>query len=242
MRILFVWCGQEKRDLGLTEISRLTGINKSTVYKILFSLQGHDLVYHDPSTKKYRLDYGILRLSSLYLKRSDLRSVAHPLLEALAASSQKTITLAIRKPEHLVFIDRVDGCDNVRFFCDIGKVAYYNSGAAAKAVFAFLPDSEQKRIMEQPIYRFTTETLSWEDLLQQSKLVRERGYSVSDEEVDKGVLAIGVPIFDIHGDVVAGMAMATLKSTLNDMELETMVQQCIKTAHAISLKLGYPGA
>ena len=129
LNILFVWSKTGKKDLGLTEISRITGINKSTVYKILISLQNHHLVSLDQDTKKYRIDYGVLELSSIFLKQSDLKTIAHPWIERLASESGKTITLALRKQEHLVFIDRVDGCENVRFYCDIGKVAYYNSGA-----------------------------------------------------------------------------------------------------------------
>ena len=60
LNILFVWSKTGKKDLGLTEISRITGINKSTVYKILISLQNHHLVSLDQDTKKYRIDYGVL--------------------------------------------------------------------------------------------------------------------------------------------------------------------------------------
>ena len=232
-----MWCSQEKTELGLTEISRLTAINKSTVYKILLSLQNHNLVHHAPVTKKYSLDYGVLKLSSIYLKHSDLRTAAHPFIEKLADVSQKTITLALRKEDHLVFIDRVDGNNNVRFFCDIGKIAYYNSGAAAKAVFAFLPESEQKEIIKQPVYKFTTGTVSWEKLLEQAKVIRERGYFISDEEVDMGVYAIGVPIFNDHSEVVAGMAIAAVKSTLEKNEIEEMITLSKNTAKEISLRL-----
>ena len=124
LRVLHVWHDSGQKSLGLTEISRITGINKSTVYKILLSLQKYHMVALDPDTKKYSIDYGVLTLSTAFIRQSDLRNVAHPLIEELAAKSGNTIMLALRKQDHLVFIDRVDGCENVRFYCDIGKIAY----------------------------------------------------------------------------------------------------------------------
>lgn len=242
LNILFVWSKTGMRDLGLTEISRLTGINKSTVYKILISLQRRHLVFLDPTTKKYRIDYGILELSSIFLKQTDLRTVAHPYIEQLAVQSGKTITLALRKESHLVFIDRVDGCENVRFFCDIGKVVYYNSGAAAKAVFAHLSDHEQQNVITQPHHQCTDHTMSWDQLMCEVPQIRQNGYAISDEEVDIGVFAIGAPIFDAQGKVVAGIAMATIKLALSQEQIENMVQQTLETAHSISSKLGYTGA
>lgn len=242
LNILFTWSKVGKRDLGLTEISRITGINKSTVYKILISLQQRNLVYLDPVTKKYRIDYGVLELSNIFIRQTDLHTVAHPCIEQLAAKSGKTITLALRKPNHLVFIDRVDGCQNVRFYCEIGKVVYYNSGAAAKAVFAHLPQQEQQDILTQPNHQFTERTRTWSQLMQEVPQIKQNGYSVSDEEVDIGVFAIGAPIFDAQSQVVAGIAMAAIKSTLSTAQIEEMVQQTLETSRLISVRLGYPGA
>ena len=242
LNILFVWSKTGKKDLGLTEISRITGINKSTVYKILISLQNHHLGSLDQDTKKYRIDYGVLELSSIFLKQSDLKTIAHPWIERLASESGKTITLALRKQEHLVFIDRVDGCENVRFYCDIGKVAYYNSGAAAKVVFANLTDEEQENIIQQPSHRFTDNTRSWDELMQEVPQIRQNGYSISDEEVDAGVFAIGAPIFDSQGKVTAGIAMATLKYNLTKEQIGNMITLTVNTSSIISSKLGFSKA
>ena len=239
LHVLFVWNESGQKSLGLTEISRITRINKSTVYKILLSLQGHHMVSLDPVTKKYSIDYGVLPLGTMFLQKLDLRTVAHPLIEELAQKSGKTITLALRKPEHLMFIDRVDGYENVRFFCDIGKIAHFNGGAAAKAVFANLTEDEQHAIASQSVERHTMYTKTWEELLQQVPDIRAKGYSISDEEVDIGVLAVGAPIFDHHGKVIAGIAMATLKINLTEELIDRMICQTLETSKEISARMGW---
>lgn len=197
------------------------------------------MVSLDPVTKKYSIDYGVLPLGTMFLQKLDLRTVAHPLIEELAQKSGKTITLALRKPEHLMFIDRVDGYENVRFFCDIGKIAHFNGGAAAKAVFANLTEDEQHAIASQSVERHTMYTKTWEELLQQVPDIRAKGYSISDEEVDIGVLAVGAPIFDHHGKVIAGIAMATLKINLTEELIDRMICQTLETSKEISARMGW---
>ena len=240
LNVLFVWTRAQKPELGLTEISRLTGINKSTVYKILLSLRERNLVSVEPVGKKYRLDVGILELSGFFMKHLALKDVAHPLLEKLARDSGKTVTMALRKENYLVFIDRVDGSENVRFYCDIGKVVHYNNGAAAKAVFAYLPEEQVKRITEDDEeHRFTEKTKSWRDLIAEIPEIRNKGYSVSDEEVDRGVLAVGAPVFDAAGSAVAGVALATLKATCSEDEFRSIIMLLGECCRNISFKLGY---
>lgn len=239
LRILFVWHASGQKSLGLTEISRITGINKSTVYRILLSLQKYHMVALNPTTKKYEIDYGVLTLSTAFIRQTDLRTVAHPLIEELAVRSGNTITLALRKQDHLVFIDRVDGCENVRFYCDIGKIAHFNSGAAAKAVFANLREEERQQICHQDAKRHTVYTKTWGELMRQVPEIRENGYSISDEEVDPGVFAVGAPIFDHQGEVIAGMAMATLKIHLTEEDIHNMIRQTVATSKAISARMGW---
>lgn len=242
MRILFVWSEHKLPELGLTEISRLTGINKSTVYKILLTLRDRNLVSVNQENKKYSLDAGVLELSNFFLKNLNLRDIAHPFLEKLASDSGKTVTLALGMEKHLVFIDRVDGAGSVRFFCDIGKNTYYNGGAAAKAVFAYLPENQVNEIMKAKEHFFTEKTKTWADLLQEIREIRKKGYSISDEEVDRGVIAVGAPIFNQQGAVVAGVALATLKFNLPEAEFLQMQDLVTNCARSISERLGYAPA
>ena len=240
LNVLYVWVEFQRTELGLTEISRLTGINKSTVYKILRSLLARNLVFRDPQTKKYRLEARVLELGSFFLRNLSIKDIAHPILKNLAAVTGKTVTFALRKETHLVFIDRIDGSENVRFYCDIGKIIPYNSGAAAKAVFSFLPRKQIEEITKTKARKFTENTKTWTQLLQEASIIQERGYSISDEEVDRGVIAVGAPVFDHTGAVVAGLALAGLKYTLPQAEQQQMIELTIKHSSSISLKLGAP--
>lgn len=241
--VLFVWHSEKAYELGLNEISRITGINKSTVYKILQSLKLRNLVEQNPENKKYKLGVGTIQLGNFVLKNLELREVAHPLLKQLAHMCQNTVTLGIRNDDHLVFIDRVDGRDNVRFFCEVGKRVPYYGGAAAKALFAHLEDSEIEKILDKDIEnkKFTENTLGKNEFLKEIETIRKKGFAISDEEVDIGVLAIGVPIFNHEKKAIAGMALAGLKQTFTPESLQINKRLILEYSNIISMKMGFDG-
>ncbi|WZL73318.1 IclR family transcriptional regulator [Clostridiaceae bacterium 35-E11] len=240
--ILCLWDSDKEQALGLNEISKLTGINKSTVHKILQSLKKRNLVQQNEANKKYSLGVGILRLSTCVLKNLDLREIAHPLLKQLAYMCQNTVTLGIRSENNFIFIDRIDGRDNVRFYCDIGKVTPFYGGAAAKALFSHLNDKDINKILQSmEEKKFTEKTKGRTALIEEIKLIRKNGFSLSDEEVDIGVLAIGAPIFDYRGDAIAGVAVAGIKQTFTPEILEINKKLLLEYTHIISKKMGYSG-
>lgn len=238
VKILFAL--NENVKLGLNEISRVTEINKSTVFKILKTLEFYKLIEQEEITQKYKLGISILQLSGTVLKELDLRTVARPVMNELAKKHEHTLTLAIRSGSFLTFIDRVDGKDNVRFYCDIGKVTPFNGGAAAKAYLANLPKEEVDKIVsENNFKKITSKTLTEAELLKELESIREKGYSISDEEVDLGVLAIGVPIFGHEGKVIASMAIAGLKQLISEDEIKELIESMLKASAEISNNMGY---
>lgn len=231
---------QNEPELGLNEISRLTNINKSTVYKILQSLKNRGLMEQNIANSKYSLGVGFLQLGGLVLKDLNLREVARPYMKQLAQACANTVTLGVKSGNNLTFIERIDGRDNVRFFCDVGKITDFNGGAAAKALLANLPNNEIVEIISTiEVNKYTNKTKGKEALHEELEEIREKGYSISDEEVDKGVLAIGAPIFGYKNKVIAGMAIAGIKQTFNNDIFHLNKELLLTYSSIISKKMGY---
>src|SRR5207237_759146 len=81
-------------ELGTNEIARRTGINASTVSRLLATLATTRLVEHVPASGRYRLGPRLLQLGSLVLGRLDLRDVARPHLQELVSTTGMTATLS----------------------------------------------------------------------------------------------------------------------------------------------------
>ncbi|MGI5949558.1 IclR family transcriptional regulator [Peptoniphilus sp.] len=230
VKILFLLRDSEE-PLGLTDISNMTEINKSTVYNILSTLMFYNLISKDEITKKYSLGVGVLGLSTKVLNRLDIRSIARPFMNELATKTHSTVTLGIANNNKFIFIERIDGVENVRFFCDIGKSVNFFEGAASKAYYAFAEPDLQKNTIDKVKIKHPNFDEEVEEII-------KNGYSTSNEEVDKGVKAFGAPIFNHENKVVAGIAIANISSLL-DKKLEAInISYLLDISKKISENLG----
>jgi IclR family KDG regulon transcriptional repressor len=109
-------------ELGVTELSQLTELDKSTVYRLLSALQQGGLVEQNPATAKYHLGFGLVRLARLAMQHLDLPQIARPQLENLALRSQETVHLATMTEDwKLVYVDSVTSTRRVHTTSWIGQ-------------------------------------------------------------------------------------------------------------------------
>ena len=101
-------------ELGTNEIARRTGINVSTISRILATLVSGGLVEHVTATGRYRLGMGVIRLANAAGERLDVRSLARPHLEDLASQVQETVTLSVPGGHEAVTLDFVQSPLSVR--------------------------------------------------------------------------------------------------------------------------------
>ena len=228
IKILFT-LRDENEPLGLTEITNKTKISKSTVYNILNTLIYYNLIKKDEISKKYSLGVSLPSLSASVIGSLDIRNIAKPYMQSLAKKTKSTVTLGIRNGNQFTFIERIDGVRNVRFFCDIGKDVKLFKGAASKAYFANLNERDQMEVYKED---------ELEKYKEEIEEIRNRGYSISNEEVDKGVIAYGAPIFNHDNEVAGAIAIANIVGVLSEDKLRDNIEKLLKTAKQISNELG----
>lgn len=187
-------------------------------------------------TKKYRLGIGLIYLTEKVYSDLNIYEISHPLISNLAKETDKTVTLGIKQKDRLVFIDCVSGNESSNFYCKVGvgeSLPFYK-GAAPKACFAHLQDRE----LETLIQNVDCESRELEIFKKQLNEIRKNGYSVSDGEVDIGVLAIGAPIFNYEQKVIGGIAVAGIKEAFSEGDLVNFSKKILKYSKNISHQLG----
>ncbi|QGP90693.1 Transcriptional regulator KdgR [Neomoorella glycerini] len=227
--------------VGLSDLSRRLGLNKSTVYRMLATLKAYGYVDQEQATGKYTLGLKILDLSGSLLERLDARIIAHPYLKELAARSQEVAHMVVRDGPEAVYVDKVEGNRTIRMYSQIGRRVALHSTAVGKAILAFLPPEEiEKVIASRGLPRFTPRTITTMTALQaELARVRECGYAIDDGENEEGIRCVGAPIFDHRGQVVAALSISgpTLHFTLERVPgLGQLVRQA---GEEISRRLGY---
>lgn len=230
---------RESPELTLTEISERIGLHKSTVHRLLTTLENARFVEHDSATGKYRLGLRLLELASLVLEHVDLRRQAWPHLDRLAHECRETVDLGILDGTDIVYLEVIDSPQRVKLAVAPGQRLPACCTASGKAMLAFLPEEQVRHILAQGIPKYTNHTIVSPDaLLADLRLARERGFAISQEEYEEDVHAVAAPILNVRQEPLAVVALAGPAFRLPQermMELGPRVRQC---ADDIAQELG----
>jgi DNA-binding IclR family transcriptional regulator len=246
---------EEEPELGVTELSQRLELPKSTVYRLLASLQQEGVVDQDPETEKYRLGIELVRLAGLVLKQIDVRQVARPYLQFLGEVSKETVNLSVLTGDGKVInIDGISSPRMVRNVGWIGREMLPHCISGGKALLAYLPQQRLERILAKGpvlssvlsevkgLQRFTEKTITDPIRLQEElKRVRQQGYAVAQEELEVGLSAVAAPIWNHEGEVIAAVSVSGPSFRLSSEKIPELAELTKQTANKISHQLGYLG-
>lgn len=198
-----------KREWGVTELSNYLGWEKSVVQRVLATLEARNFVYQSQETKKYRLGLALLGLGEVVGRTLDIRELAKSHMQRLVQVTNESVILTIVHGNEAICIDTVDSPSPIKYSTYLGMRIPPHVGAGSKALFAFRPESELDSLLdEQSLQRFTSSTITnKEALLEEFRTIRDRGIAISLGELDSEVGAIGIPIRNYSGDVVAAVTI-----------------------------------
>jgi DNA-binding IclR family transcriptional regulator len=187
-------------ELGTNEIARRTGINASTVSRLLATLAGAGFVEHVEATGRYRLGLRLLELGNAVLTRLDLREIARPHLQALADGTGETATLSAPGEGHAVTVDFVQSPSTVQSVARLGRPSVAHATATGKLLLAFGGQEPPERPE-----RYTKRTLVGPtELADEIERIRERGYAEAVGEREEGLNALAAPVWSPEREL-AGM-------------------------------------
>ena len=170
-------------ELGVTAISQQLGLHKSTVSRLLSTLQQEGFVEQNPETGKYRLGMTLVTLAGIVLERIDLRKVARPYLDELAEQTQETVNIVVLSDNECMNIDGVASPRPIQYIGRMGRRTPLHCTSAGKILLAYLPPDEWPQLLPEPLPRYTTKTIVDRDVLTQVLAqIRARGYAVTGQE------------------------------------------------------------
>jgi len=186
-------------EVGTNEIARRTGINASSISRLLSTLTDAGLVQHLPSTGRYRLGVRILQLASAARENLDLRAVARPLLEELAEVSGETVTLSLPGEHDVLTVDFVQSSRSVRSVAEIGRNSVAHATATGKVFLA-----SGGHLPEGQLPAFTDVTITDRRALAATiKQIAAQGYALALRERDNDLSAVAVPVLDAGQQLIA---------------------------------------
>ena len=232
----------EEGEVSAARLAELVDEPRSTVYRLLTSMQALD--YVTPGTRRgtYRLGLALLRLGSSVAARFDVRQAALPVMERLHEATGETVFLCVRNGNEAVCIERIDGLWVRSMALRLGGSLPLHVGAAPRVLLAAEPREQWEAYAARAggLQAWTENTPTTKRaLIAALEETRECGVAVSDEDVVLGMAAVGAAIRDHRGDVCASLSMSGPRPTiLGDREDESR-ELIASAAEDISRALGY---
>ena len=228
--------------VGVTEISRELGIHKSTVFRLLATLERRGVVEQNSETQKYRLGFAVVRLAGAVRSSLDLVRAARPVCDRLSRRTDETVNVAVLEDREVVNIHQVN-LSSSRVSVDwLGSHTPLHCTSSGKVLLAHLPVARVDQLLVEPLRRYTPATIVDREVLQEQLLrVHEVGYAATMEELEEGLNAVAAPIRGPEGDVVASVSVSGPSYRLEPERLEEVGATATEAAAEIGRRLGFLG-
>ena len=228
-------------ELGVTEISKRVGLQKSTTFRLLQTLKVEGLVNKNPETGRYRLGIGVVELAGIVLAQSDLRRIAQPYMHILAENLRNTVTLSVLVGDEPRTLNQiVPSGQLVSNHGWIGRHNPYHATSVGKVLLAWQTSEQINEIANSILESFTHLTITDSStLIEQLENIRQVGYAIGNEEYEIGLNAVAAPIRDYTNEVKAALSLSGPSYRLQVAQFEKIAHEVIETAQAISIELGY---
>ena len=226
----------EARDMTLAEITETTGWHKSSVHKLLVTLNHHGLLDRHEETRRYSLGIELIGYGQFVLNNLDLANAAKPLLKQLADFSGETANYCLLQGRKMVVVDSIESRIHLRVVPPIGTTNFLTTKSNGKAVLAFLPESQAKKIIQEEGLPALTKNsiIKPEAFHRELAAVRKRGYAADFEEFREGISGVSAPVFNSTGQVVGTLSLIAPASRMTRAKASSYGKKCAEAAAHLS--------
>lgn len=226
-------------DAGVSEIAGELGVHKSTAFRLLTTLESHDIVEQTEDRGKYRLGMGLSRLAGASTARLDVVQEARPVCRRLAADCGETVNVAVLSDRSALYVDQVSGGSTLPSHNWVGEHIPLHATSNGKILLSGLEAAEvDRRVGELPAY--TPRTITSRAVLHEElEKVRGKGFAVAADELQVGLTAIAAPVRSARGDVVASVSVSGPTFRITDARVQELVPVVVVAGAEVSRRLGW---
>ena len=201
---------REGRPLGVSEIARQLGLNRSAAHRFMMTLQMHGYLQQSRETEKYMVGPKAFELGAVYTNSTDLTVEGKKLLIELVGRTDCTAHLAILDQGSVLYLVNVEPDQRAVLFGAVGQRAPFYRTGLGKSLTAWLPKEQLAELLADCKFEKLTENtiLSAEQYEQELERVRQDGYSMDREESSIGMRCFAAPIRNRRNEVIAAISIS----------------------------------
>ncbi|MDO5492728.1 MAG: IclR family transcriptional regulator [Nesterenkonia sp.] len=179
----------------LSELAAAVDLPMPTIHRLLKTLVGLGVVRQLPD-RGYALGPGLIRLGNL--AGEQLGAIARPYLRSLVRDLSESANVATLDGDMVVYVDQVPSPHQMRMFTEVGRRTHTHDTGVGKAILAQLPRDQVRRIVAAAGMPTPTphSLATLEGLERELERIRERGFSVDEQEQELGVRCFAVAVPD----------------------------------------------
>jgi DNA-binding IclR family transcriptional regulator len=221
-----------KQPLTVVELAAQCGLNRSTAWRLLATLDSQGLVERDPVTQRYSVGYAIFQIAAAGDHDAFVR-LAHPVLQKLANETGETVNLAVAKRFHLVYVHQVEA-PQIMSPNWLGRAVALHATSSGKAFLAWLPDEERDVLVPPRLERFTDTTITERRRLEEElDQIRRDGYSVCAGELEETLYGVSAPVLNERQRPIAIVSVWGPQHRVPAERLPELGRQAQRAAEAI---------
>lgn len=228
-------CFTEKTDWAMTEISERVGLHKSTVHRMLATLEEKGFVERNQATDRYHLGLKVWELSAHLSRTDDQASIWQPEMERLRDMLGETVSIYVRDGSSRVRVQAVQSNQPVRRVAPVGVRLPLYAGASSKVLLAYSEPLIQESIFNDPSW--AEASIDVEQYKAQLYEVLMKGYANSFEERETGAAALSVPIFDRSGKLSAALSVSGPSSRMTEEKMQQYAPIMLESAKRMGMMM-----
>ena len=230
----------DSQGMPLTMLADETEQSPATVYRILVTLEGRGLVEFDHEEQLWYIGPRAFVIGARFLRRTSLVDRARPIMRRLMEATGETANLGIEKEGKVLFLSQVETHASIRAFFPPGTLSPMHASGIGKALLAHMHSDQLDRFLAATdLQAFTEHSITGRaELLDNLRVIRDRGYSVDNEEKNDGMRCIAAPVFDTNQEAVAGISVSGPTSRVSQAAIQRLSRPVIEAAHDLTLAIG----
>ncbi|MEM7112825.1 MAG: IclR family transcriptional regulator [Chloroflexota bacterium] len=196
------------QGIGVMELAEQTGLHKSTVSRLLSTLEAERAVERVPQGKHYQVSQQFMTLFAQANLPQSLITLAQPYLHELQSATNEDAGLALPEGDYAVYVDQVFSQQPVQVRDWTGMRFPLHTVSAGKIFLAFMDEVVQEIYLKRPLEHYTPQTVTSPDKIR-AEISQTRRQQVAwvIEEFAEGLTAVASPIFDSHNNVIAALSI-----------------------------------
>ena len=165
---------------------------------------------------------------------------ARPILRELMEVTSETANLGIERSGMVLFVSQGETQESIRAFFPPGTLSQMHASGIGKALLAEMEETRLSQVLKRSkLETFTEFTLSNPDALKADlRAAHARGYALDGEEKNLGMRCIASPVFDVHGEAVAGLSVSGPTSRVTEDRIEVYSEAVMKAAQDLTSAIG----